>query len=111
MSWYFFQEKYAKFEPLNELTIASGWAGDYEGWALPILVLCLCTACASGHVDTPQKGTAPDQISDCGVGIRLIELRLHIRQWNCLVFKGSHGYTSQLLLNWKNYPQSPYNDS
>jgi len=64
---------------INELTIASV-EQDYEGRALPILVLCLCTARASGHVDTPEKGTAPDQISDCGVGIRPIELRLPLRR-------------------------------
>ena len=79
MSWdFFFKKNMPNLSHINELTIASVEPGIMRGG--PCQSWCLCVACASGHVDTSQKGTAPDQIWDCGLEIRLIELRLHSNQ-------------------------------
>jgi len=55
---YFFKKNVPKLttitsSPLPTVTVAR---------ALSILVLCFCTACASGHVVTSKKGNAPDRI-------------------------------------------------
>ena len=54
----FFKQNMAKLSTTKELTMGMAlW-----GRALSILVLCLDTACGPGHVDTSQKGIAPDRI-------------------------------------------------